>query len=329
MKDTREYSFNSDALIKELRTFSEKGITELTVSDKEICSDKKKLLQFLKAVQKDCPELFVTLPLELNLVDRDVVRELLNVYASVELKLEGTEKNGALLFDRKLYSSKAALLNENGLVFGFEMSFGKQKGDTFKAFRDRLDFALSLYPNHIDFPQLEEENWDPPSTGIYSSKDLSFSHGIAFAVRTFYSAGRAVPWFNMVLQVLKVNASTFLADFEEWQQCNNCSLESGFVPENVNHTELEKMQLNFLQQKFVEKHKEEYLPAVYDLVRLNGAFSRLVQENLEAVVETSYNPDDLLSPYSMDLVRFTENVPMEGCSVKIFENDGEPDYKIL
>ena len=82
-------------------------------------------------------------------------------------------------------------------------------------------------------------------------------------------------------------------------------------------------------KKFEEKNKMHLFSAVKDIVSLNGAFSRLASENEESIVETSYNPDDLLSPCAMNIADFCENVTMESCSVKIFESDEGLDYKIL
>ncbi len=323
-----EIEFSLDKILQEIPHFKDEGISEFVIHDKKFSCDKNMIIKFLEAVKKYNSGLFVSLPIQAALLDNQILSLLSELYSSIDIPLVGVEKNGSLLFDKKLYSSKARLLNDRGIVFGFDAQWGKQKGDTFKAFRDRLDFAVSLYPNHIDFIQFNEEK-DPPSTAVYSSKDLDFSHGIAFACRTFYTCGRAVPWMNIVLKALKISPSTFFADFEEWQQCNSSSLESGFVPETESHEQIEKMQLLFLREKFEEKHKENLFPAIEDLVRLNGAFSRLAQEGQECVIETFYNPDDLLSPYSFDIASFVENCPMENCQVKIFAGPDAPDYKIL
>lgn len=320
--------FDSVSLLNEIPHFSEKGITEFTLHDVSIANDKKVLSEIVKAFVSYAPDVFLSLRVSPSVLDVNFVRVLSNLYCSLEIPLEGTVKNGNLLFDKKLYSSKAKLLNDAGVVFGFDMSFACQPGDSFKAFRDRVNFALTLYPNHIDFAQLYEKK-SAKSTGIYSSKDIDFSSGLAFALSTFYSAGRAVPWFNTVIKPLKIDASTFFLDFDEWQQCNNCSMFTEFNPENTDHKDIEKMQLAFLRQKYEEKNKLDYFDAVKDMVVLNGAFSRVAFENEESVVETSYNPDDILSPYALDLQSFVENVTYESCRVKVFAGLECPDYRIL
>lgn len=324
-----EYNFETSKIISSLSTFTQKGITEFTVHDKSISKNKKALLELFEAVAKNCPQVFITVPVEANIIDKQLIQSAQEINVSLEIPVTGTVKGSALLFDKKLYSSKAALLNQAELVFGFNMEYGLQTGDTYKLFRDRLDFALSLYPNHIDFEQLESGDVSAKPTGIFSSKDLDFSRDIAFACSTFYTNGRAVPWFNTILKPLKITPSAFFADFAEWQRCSSCSIEKGFNPETASHKDIEKMQLVFLEQKYEEKHKENLFLAVQDLVKLNGAFSRLVSDGLEEVIETTYSPDDLLSPQSYDLVRFCDNACYEDCTVKIFQNEDFPDYKIL
>ncbi|MCI5644194.1 MAG: hypothetical protein MR305_00550, partial [Treponema porcinum] len=192
-------------------------------------------------------------------------------------------------------------------------------------------FICAQYPNHIDFPQTEnaEENSSAKVTGVFSGNDIRYARDIAFACRTFYSAGRAVAWFNSVLKPLRLPASQFFADFAEWQRVNNCDYRSGFVPENEPHSEIEKMQLLFLSMKYEEKKASDVFPVVKDIVLLNGALSRVVAEGIESVIETQYHPDDLLGPESFDLEAFSNDVCMEHCSVRVFLNDGDVDYKVL
>ncbi len=330
-QNTEQIDISTGSLLEQLPTFAERGVTEFSLHDPALAKDHDGLIKVLKAVKKHCPDLFLMLQIDVNVIDQALVSQLQDIYCSLEIPLCGTEKNGTLLFDKKRFASKIALLNNAGIVFGFDMNWAIQKGDTFRAFRERLDFAVSLYPNHIDFAQLSHEKERPiaKNSAVFSSKDIDFSMGIAFACKTFYSEGRAVPWFNTVLHALKITASTFFADFDEWQQCNNCSFITDFNPETTPHIELEKMQLLFLTQKYQEKHLEHLSAAVNDLVTINGAFSRLVSDGTESVIETSYNPDDLLSPLSMDLNSFCEQVTMEPCRVKIFAADDAPDYRII
>jgi hypothetical protein len=195
---------------------------------------------------------------------------------------------------------------------------------------DRLDFAVQQYPNHIDFPQTQSVEAAETSSvsQTFSAKDIRYARDVAFACRTFYSSGRAVPWFLSVLYPLRLYPSKFFADFAEWQLCNNCDYKSGFIPEEQNHKNIEKMQLVFLEQKYEEKNKKDYLQLITDIIKINGAISRLYGEEEASTVITSYNPDDLLSPESTNLEAFLENICMESCKTKFFIGKNGPDYTV-
>lgn len=332
----KEYKFSSGEIEAQIAHLSEKGITEFCIHDEKISRDKKRILKILTLANQYAPEVFVSILADVSVIDREVVSKASEVFCSFDIPFNCSEKGGKILFDKKLYSSKARLLNDFGMVFGFQLTYGQVNGDSLKAFMDRLDFAVSQYPNHIDFPQTEkselnnlENDQNAKVTGLFSAKDIRYCRDVAFACRTFYSSGRAVPWMLSVLKPLKIYPSKFFADFAEWQRCNNCDFKSGFIPEAENHKAIEKMQLLYLDDKFEEKHCADLIPLVHDVVAINGAMSRLAGENEESIIETVYNPDDLFGPEVLDLASFFDNVCMENSRVRIYAGEEGPEYSIL
>lgn len=323
------YKLSAAELESQIAHLTEKGITELTICDESISKNKMKLLSILGKLSQYAPEVFVSLLVDASVIDKELVMAAAQTFVSLEIPLETQEKGGKLLFDKKYYAGKARLLNDFGLVFGFSLTYAVTAGDSLKAFMERLDFAVQQYPNHIDFPQTENDKTEPKVTGIFSAKDIRYCRDVAFACRTLYTAGRAVPWFLSVLKPLKIYPSRLFADFSEWQRVNNCDFKSGFVPESEKHKALEKMQLLFIEQKYEEKNKREYIQLVQNLISINGAMSRLAGEGEETVVETQYHPDDLFGPESLDLEGFIENVCMEHCKVKCFISEDGPDYALV
>ena len=322
----KEYKFKAEELESQIATLSQKGITELSVTDEKVARDKNKLLRLMKLIAQQAPDVFVSFYTEASVIDREVIAAASNIFCSFDIPLECTEKGGHLLFDKKFYANKARLLNEAGLVFGFQLTYAAVPGDSQKLFMERLDFAVQQYPNHIDFPQTENDEYEAKVSGTFSAADIRYCRDTAFACRTFYTAGRAVPWFLSVLKPLRIYPSRFFSDFAEWQRVNNCSYKSGFLPESENHKSIEKMQLLFLDEKYEEKHCHNLITLMHDIVSINGAMSRLAGENEESVITTEYNPDDLLGPEAADLIAFAEDVCMEHCKVKIFSNGEYPDY---
>ena len=323
-----EYNFDLSNIDSELASFAKRGITEFALHDRRFSSDKKELAGFLKKAARLAPDVYYSIPAKAEIIDSEIVGLLQNLFCSLDVIMRG-EAGKKFFLDKKLFSKKAALLNNAGIVFGFLMDYALSEGDSIKGFRDRIDFALPLYPNHIDFEQLFSDKKEAKSTAVFSSQDITWARDVAVAINVFYSEGRAVPWFNSVLKPLKIAPSKFFSDFAEWQRCNNCGYESRKKILDANHKEIEKMQVVFLEEKYSEKRLERLLPVVVDIVRINGAFSRLEGEGEETELKLNFNPDDLMSPAAFDIAAFEENVCMEDCRVKICVANGEPDYKFV
>ena len=326
-----EYKFKSAELESQIATLSENGITEFSIHDASVAKDKRRVLKIINLIAQYAPDVFVSILTDASVIDREVAAAATQIFCSFDIPLEVQSKGGKILFDKKFYSAKARLLNDFGLVFGFQLTYAQVPGDSLKLFLDRLDFAVQQYPNHIDFAQTmnSEEEKTAKVTGFFSAQDIRYARDVAFSCRTFYTSGRAVPWFLSVLKPLRIYASRFFADFAEWQRCNNCDYKSGFVPEAVPHKDIEKMQMLFLEQKYEEKGQHSLILLVKDIVAINGAMSRVAGEGEESTIVTSYNPDDLLSEEAIDLAAFCENVCMEECKVRIFADEEGPSYEVV
>lgn len=300
---------------------------EIVLADKAILSHKGKLLQYIRDFNSKYPDCFVKLAVDASVLDMDVCRAACEIFCSLDIRLAGQSKGGTYLFDKKFFNKRAQMLNTLGLVFGFEMDFAKDAGDSVKAFRDRLDFAVNLYPNHINFLQIEESKNSVRPTATFSTQDISGCYETAFACQVFYSAGRAVTWFVPVLNALKISASKFFRDFAEWQKINNCGPDSNWELSKSSHKEIEKMQLSFLKFKFEEKAKSDIFIAVNDIVRINGAFSRCFGEGEETVLELNYNADELMGAGSLNIESFSENSFFEKSRVKVFWNGSDCQWQ--
>ncbi len=311
-----EYHFSPEELENGLGTFAEKGITSISVRDPGITADKDRFLRFIKSVQKKDSTVLFTFYLEYTFLDRDIVDALGSIYSSIFVTPS--------VSDKKAFSKKIMLLNDAGLVFGFDIQLDSRTNCTsLKNFREFIDFCISLYPNHMYFDDVL-----PEVAPTLSKADITLIKQILFACDTFYSAGRAVPWFQAVLFPLRIKPSFFFLDFAEWQACNNCSLSSGFHPDTADHKEIETMQKVFLNLKYEEKKLHHVFTAASDLISIHGAFSRSVSSGETSKFDMSYHPDDILSPFVFDLPRFCEEVVMEPCTVCVFITDEGPDYTV-
>ena len=316
MKEDKIFTFSENSLEKELASLGKEKIRQVRVSQKSITENKQKLLHFISLAEKIAPDVLYQFEIPLSMIDRETVAAFSSIYSSLDIEFDSVEGN----FSKNL-SKKANLLNEAGLIFGFVVNL---KDISIKSFKSYVDFMILQYPNHINFVT---ENLKP--TNVLSTQDIKTVENLCFAIECFYTFGRAVPWFLSVVNPLRIKPSVFLSDFAEWQRCNNCSLKSGFNPKSEHHLVIEKMLLSFLKFKYEEKKLFHAFPVVEDLVKLQGSFARACGEGEETILDLSYSPEDLFSPYSQDILAFSEEVCMEACSVKVFNTEEGPDFKLL
>lgn len=322
MTDDKTFFFTEGTLINELSSLEQKKIKQVRVNDLSITQNKSNLIRFVKKIDELAADILFLFELDFSIIDKDVVEALSSIYCSLDIKIPDDFCTDQQLDSAKMknISKKCNLLNEVGLVFGFVVC----NTTSVKSFKLLLDFMFMQYPNHIQF---ELQNLKP--TNILSTQDIKKLENLAFAVLTFYTYGRSVPWFIPVVSALKIKPSVFISDFAEWQRCNNCSLASKINLESAKHSEIEKMLLSFTKFKYEEKKLFHSFPAVEDLIKLHGAFSRAYADNEKTCLDLSYSPDDLFSSFSQNILLFAEQTIMEACSVEVFPSEDGADLKYL
>lgn len=315
----KEYSFSAKQLENSLANIKGKGITEITVNDSAITTERAVFLRLLGKIRVLCPDVHFSFYLSIENIDLAVIKALAEIYSSVTIALPQNAVSDSLL--RKTFNKKTNLLNEYGIVFGFSIA---SKFVSFKAFKSLLDFSFSMYPNHIEIDTSSLE-----ASATLSTVDIKKIKQIAFATETFYTYGRAVPWFLTALEPLKIKPTQFFSDFAEWQLCNNCDSSTNFVPSQLSHQEIEKMQLLFLLLKYEEKNIKQYYTALTDFVKIQGAFARAACEGEHSILDLSYHPEDILSSQIYDIAFFCDNTCMEYTQIRVFPGDEEVQYEIL
>ena len=126
----KEYKFTSAEFESQIPTFKQKGITEFAIHDSALANDKQKILKIIKLIEKNVPDVFVSILINASILDREIISAAQNIFCSFDIPLECNEKGGKLLFDKKIYANKALLLNEAGLVFGFHLTYAAAAGDS-------------------------------------------------------------------------------------------------------------------------------------------------------------------------------------------------------
>jgi hypothetical protein len=278
--------FAVERIEAELRHFVRQGVSQVFVLDSTFNQDLRRAKQILRLIHRIAPQIHFHFEVRSEFIDRELARLFSAVTCSLQIGLQSQDvlvlKGVGRVFSRDDFVSRTALLNEAGVIFGFDLIYGLP-GDTLEGFYASLDFALGLYPNHLDiFPlailpgtalaarsastglhHLKEPPYTLLSSKTFSTEDMRTSTILATACDIFYNRGKAVAWFMNVVATLGMNPSEFLLLFAESleQESDHVVSESDF-----DDREIWQMQREFLVRLFKQKQRQRLLPLALDLV---------------------------------------------------------------
>ena len=341
---------------KELKLFAEKDVPQVFVLDPTYNANKERALSLLKMMAKITPNTFYYFEARAEFIDRQIAKAFTKLPCAVQFGLQSSDeevlKKVNRSFNKAQFVKNINILNQEGVIFGFDLIYGLPE-DNLAGFCNSIDFALNLMPNNLELFCLsvlpgtdlfdaakgyglvfqEEAPYHVIETPGFSKADMGSASKIAAACNVFYNQGRAVPWFTSLMKALQIKPSKFFKDFIAWYESKKCN----FAPKNgkklsieelslacVSHKEVEKLQLDFLRD-YIEggfssgkTGKKQYLlPTVENLIRFNGAISRVTADGTKEKLSLAFHPDDLASPYAADMVFFAKNCGRFGCEVAI------------
>ena len=276
----------------ELRLFARLRVPQVFVLDSTFNKIPARAKEILRLIGKLAPGVHFHFEVRSEFIDAELARLFASLTCSLQIGLQSADP--AVLrgvgrgFDRDDFARRVALLNQSGAIFGFDLIYGLP-GDSLALFRDSLDFALSLYPNHLDifplavlpgtrlFGKAQELGLDhlgaPPytliSTPSFPASDLAEARRLAAACDIFYSRGKAVAWFNAVVCALKLAPSAFLGAFSRFLGSRGAAGE-----EEIAEEEIWVLQRGFLDQVFRLRKKEKLLPLALDLAQYHHLYAR-------------------------------------------------------
>jgi radical SAM superfamily enzyme YgiQ (UPF0313 family) len=328
-------------LAAELELFAQNGVGSAFVLDPTFNADKERARRVLDLIAERGRGIHFHFEVRAESLDRGLAKRFAGIGASLQIGLqtarpEISEKVGRKL-DRGLFASKIGLLNEEGAVFGLDLIYGLP-GDDFAGFRGSLDFALSLYPNNLDIFRLAvlpgtaladeaaalgiASDADAPylvrSSPTFSAADLAKAERLAAANDLFYNRGRAVPWFNQVLHPLSEKPSFFLEGFAAFMKTRR-------NPDPEDPVGIERLQLEYVDERYESAGNEFLLPAVWDIIRFNGAYARALAEGISTTIDFNYDPNEVLSPEAGDVETFASLADMKPGRYRVVCGDEGPE----
>lgn len=278
--------FGMERVGKELEWFVSRKVSQVFVLDSTFNQDMRRAKAIIRLIARIAPHIHFHFEARSEFIDREMARLFADINCSLQIGLQSADpealKRVRRLFNPTEFTGKIALLNENGVVFGFDLIYGLP-GDTLEGFRSSLDYALGLYPNHLDiFPlavlpgtrlaatasalglrRLPDPPYTLESSPTFSAADMKEAAGLACACDIFYSRGKAVAWFNGVVKAIAMPPSSLLAEFQRWLAARGVAHED---ESKFDDNEIWEMQRAFLRHLFTGKKLRKLLPVALDLV---------------------------------------------------------------
>jgi len=278
--------FSLERIEAELHHFAARGVSQVFVLDSTFNQDQRRAKTILRLIGRIAPQIHFHFEVRSEFIDREMAELFAGITCSLQIGLQSADpqvlKQVGRTFRQEDFVSRTMLLNETGAVFGFDLMFGLP-GDTLAGFRRSLDFALALYPNHLDIFPLAvlpgtalagrsdsiglEHLPAPPYTltasATFSPADMRQAQRLATACDIFYTRGRAVAWFNGMLHALGRQPAEFLQLFGEWLETK----KGGELHEaDLGDDQIWCLQRDYLTTLFASKRLKRFLPALLDLV---------------------------------------------------------------
>lgn len=286
MGDRRVRRYPLERLEAELDYVVRRGASQIFVLDSTFNQDVRRAKTLLRLIGKKAPGVHCHFEVRHELLDQEQAQLFAQLTCSLQIGLQSADpavaRNVGRKFDRRDFVVKIDLLNEAGCVFGFDLIYGLP-GETLASFSRGIDFALSLYPNHLDIFPLSvlpgtalaasadvlglRHLSSPPYTLLESpdfpETDMSAARRLGAACDIFYSRGKAVAWFNAIIAALRLKPSEFLSTFDLWlrQVTGREPVESEYGDEDI-----WQYQRRFLSELFPKRRLKRLLPLALDCV---------------------------------------------------------------
>lgn len=289
--------FSLERVEAELRYFTVMGVSQVFVLDSTFNQDARRAKAILRLIKKHAPRIHFHFEVRSEFIDEEMAQLFARITCSLQIGLQSSDskvlKGVNRAFNRDAFVARIGLLNESGAVFGFDLMYGLPD-DTLFGFSNSLDFALGLYPNHLDIFPLAvlpgtalaarsgsiglRHQPGPPYTLISSPSfnvvEMNRARELAIACDIFYTRGKAVAWFNGVVAPLGLRPSMFLRRFWEWLVAEKVEVGS---ESELDDQQIWQLQRNFMKLLYGTKKHQRFLPLVLDLLDYHHYYAAALQ----------------------------------------------------
>lgn len=227
----------------ELELFEAQGIREVFVLDPTFNYHKAQAKQVLRLIAEEAPSIHFFFEVRSEFIDREMAALFAAIPCTLQIGLQSAHddvlRNISRTFDPGDFEAKILLLHQAGVPYGFDLIYGLP-GDSLEGFRASVDFAMSLVPNHLDIFRLsvlpgtrlaetapglglEHQQQNPYSviaSPTFGLEAMTQAAHIAQGCDELYNHGKAVPWFDIVLEALDTTPAEIFEAFAQWLEAH-------------------------------------------------------------------------------------------------------------
>jgi hypothetical protein len=331
----------------ELELFEARGIREVFVLDPTFNYHKAQAKQVLRLIAEKAPGTHFFFEIRSEFLDKEMAGLFAAIHCTLQIGLQSAHddvlRNISRSFDAEDFEAKILLLHEAGVPYGFDLIYGLP-GDSLEGFRESVDFAMALVPNHLDVFRLsvlpgtrlaetaaalelahEAENpYQVLGSPTFSAEEMEQAALIARGCDALYNRGQAVPWFGMLLEPLELPPSGVFQAFATW-------LDTHSEGESI------EAQRSFFRFLF-EVRGEALLGAMAaDVIACFGYSTALIDEpgdDAPAVHRVSFHhdPRELMAQIEAGTTRLEDlafSVPAQPCVAEFSLAEGELVLRVL
>ncbi len=268
--------FSSETAAAELELFQSSGVEHVFVLDPTFNFNRPRAKDILRLIAEKAPDVHFVIEVRAELLDEETVELFSRINCSLQIGIQSVHPEVLRLINRNMdarrFVENVELLNEYGIIFGFDLIYGLP-GDSPSGFFESFDGAMALLPNHLDiFPLSVLPGTDlherAASLGLkamkhnpytlitapgFSEGEMAFLTDFAALFDAFYNQGKAVPWFNLITEYLELSPSEVFRRFTGFHAGEDTLLE---------------WQLSLISQLFSDCNKESGTAPALDMIRL-------------------------------------------------------------
>ena len=349
-------SISQDRIEKELELFEKEKINQVFVLDPTFNHNRERTMKILKMISKKAPGIHFTFEIKAELLDKETARLFGETHCGLQIGLQSSSSNILSKINRKfdpaLFKNKISMLNKYNVIFGFDLIYGLPY-DNYDNFKESIDYAIDLQPNHIDvFPlsifsgtKLSDNavragiicSTKPPyniiSSSSYPEDQIKKSEILKNAIDLFYNKGTAVSWFFLIIKSLKLLPSEILEEFGKALVLHG--------KDDYSYDRIIEFQIDFIKKLCKANNKERYFNVIKNIILYYSFLSKSLYIGYEYTNDDNdiknkkislcrgtylfyldYDIDDLLKIGTLTLEAFLKQVKKKKTNAVVYNNNG-------